>query len=100
MTKDSEQTEVVFRKFRDGEIIALFPYEPERFGNCSSYMHIGQHGTAHLGLINDTKLAQPEEYMNLFAELQNVVGYELKVLKRVSMKKYNRIYQLKKSKYN
>ena len=81
MEKDTEITEVIFRKFKDGEIIALFPYIPEfRYTTCMSYMHIGQHGTAHLNLIRTTKLATESEYLDLFTELENQVGYKLRIL--------------------
>lgn len=90
--KDQEQTEVIFRKYRDGEIIALFPYLPEfRYTSCMSYMHIGQHGTAHLELINNTKPASPDEYQDLYKELEGL-GYNLRVLKKMSWRKYSRIY--------
>lgn len=45
MEQDTHKTKVVFRKFPDGEVIALF-YEEEfsHPGNFTSYMHVGQHG--------------------------------------------------------
>ena len=96
MEKDTEQTEVIFRKYGDGEIIALFPYLPEfRYTSCMSYMHIGQHGTAHLDLIDRTKLASPDEYQELLKELEGI-GYNLKVVKKMSWRKYSRIYHSSK----
>lgn len=96
MEVDKEQTEVIFRKYSDGEIIALFPYLPEfRYTSCMSYMHVGQHGTAHLELINTTKLASPDEYKDLQQELINI-GYNLKVIKKMSWRKYSRIYHASK----
>ena len=84
MKKDKEKTKVVFRKFKDGDIIALFP-EIEggvnQKGECMSYMHIGQHSGASYALVYDTKLAKPEEYADLFAELEGI-GYNLDVKRR------------------
>lgn len=39
---------VVFRRFKEGGIIALFPYIPwnESENTITSYMHAGQHGAA------------------------------------------------------
>lgn len=45
-------TKVIFRKFRDGSVIALFPNIPwDNNGNIASYMHVGQHGGASLLLL-------------------------------------------------
>lgn len=92
-------TEVIFRKFKSGnkEILALFPYDTERrFGTCESYMHIGQHGTADLGIIASTKLATPAEYADLKAELENYgpveANYNLKVIKKVNWSKYRKAH--------
>ena len=41
ITQDKEKTKVVFRKFKDGEIIALFPEIEAAAGDksaCMSYM--------------------------------------------------------------
>lgn len=93
MEKDKEITEVIFRKESDGEIVALFPYIPEfRWLSCMCYAHVGQHCTATLNYIYDTKPATPEEYHDLFNELENQVGYNLKVIKRINRRKYSDIY--------
>ena len=82
------KTSVIFRKFKDGEIIALFPYEIEnKEGHVMSYMHNGQHGGAVLGIILDTELATPSEYKDLKAELESI-GYDLKICKRVNINKW------------
>lgn len=98
MEKDKEITEVIFRKFKNGDLIALFPYLVGfRYGDCMSYMHVGQHGEASLGLIygdqfnNKTLLAAPDEYKPLFDELSNL-GYNLRVLKKMSWRKYSKAY--------
>jgi hypothetical protein len=48
--KTTEMDIVVFRKFKDGDVIALFP-EMKHGQFINSYMHIGQHGDATPDLI-------------------------------------------------
>lgn len=76
------QTIVIFRKFKEGDIIALFPQDTcPRTGFCNSYMHVGQHGDAdYLGLIKSTKLAKPSEYRALLCELKSI-GYDDLIIK-------------------
>jgi hypothetical protein len=81
MKKDTEKTKVIFRKFPDGEVIALFPEMPESY-LIMSYMHVGQHGTASKGIVQSTKLASPEEYNDLFNELSGL-GYNLEIVKKI-----------------
>ena len=92
MEKDTEKTVVIFRKFSDGDIIAIFPEIPGTYEEftCSSYMHIGQHGSCHpVSLINGgTKLASETEYHDLFIELESI-GYNLEVKKRMTQEMYN-----------
>ena len=77
---------VVFRKFNDGQIIALFPELPcDDRGNITSYMHIGQHGPASRFIVQNTKPAKPEEYADLHAELQRI-GYDLEIRKKLNIK--------------
>jgi hypothetical protein len=65
-------TPVIFRKFRNGEIIALFPFHA---GNndgytCQSFIHVGQHGSADPGLVmRMTKPATQDEAAPLIREL-------------------------------
>ena len=74
---------VTFRKFTDGDVIALFPKlltGQDNQGNqfIMSYMHIGQHGGASDDLIDDLSPATSDEYSDLKAELTSI-GYELEV---------------------
>lgn len=81
-----EVTRTVFRKFKDGQILALFPYEKyDAFGlYCVSYMHIGQHSAAdYSGMVAETTLAKPEEYASLKKELESI-GYLIHPIKRAS----------------
>ena len=85
MKKDKEVTKVIFRIYPEGNIIALFPeIANDSYGNCLSYMHIGQHGGAdYTYVVQLTKLATPEQYAPLLQELESI-GYNLKVCKRIS----------------
>jgi hypothetical protein len=79
-------TLVTFRKFTDGDVIALFPENKARCGLLAhngnqfimSYMHIGQHGGASDDLIDDLSPATADEYSDLKVELTSI-GYELEV---------------------
>lgn len=83
MEQDTELTSVVFRKYPDGDIIALFPEVDEGNYKISSYMHVGQHGAAdYEGVVESTKLATPEEYADLKRELEYVYGYNFKIYKK------------------
>lgn len=76
-------TPVIFRKFDDGDIIALFPTVPgDTIETCLSYMCIGQHCAASLEIISGTKLANECEYKDLLTELQSIGYSDLKVYKR------------------
>ena len=84
-TNDSEITKVVFRKYKDNDIIAIFPEEPGNMDKhtCMSYMHIGQHGACNPSIISDTTLASKEEFQELKNELESI-GYNLVVISRIS----------------
>lgn len=78
---------VVFRKWYNGDIIALFPQEPaDRYGMfCQSYEHIGQHGGADYdGVVRRTRPAKPGEYADLKDELVGIGYDDLQVAARVT----------------
>ncbi len=78
------KTKTIFRTYKNGETIALFPEEcgDASAYTCSSYMTIGQHGAAEpYGVIDDTKPATENEIFYLSAELEQI-GYDLEVIKR------------------
>lgn len=84
-----EPTRVVFRVWKskrpqDREVIALFPDIDEGRGLCSSYMHVGQHGSAsYTGVIETTRPATPDEYRALKRELESApYNYNLAVRQR------------------
>lgn len=71
-------TQVIFRKYvNENEIIALFPNEiANSNGECSSYMHNGQHSPAdYKFVIENTTAATKEEYTPLYNELV-AIGYD------------------------
>lgn len=79
---DPRITRVVYRKWPDGDIIALFPDDDWNGFEVSSYMHIGQHGGARYHqVIASTKPATHDEYISLHHELQTR-GYVLRVARR------------------
>jgi hypothetical protein len=75
--KPKQPTLVLFRRYRDGDVIALFPDIPfDDAGHVSSYSHIGQHSAANYeGVITDTLPAREHEYRHLLKELKKV-GYK------------------------
>lgn len=82
-------TEVIYRKYKNGDIIALFPYEMHDYKyNCVSYMRLGQHGEAdYNGVVRSTKPATFNEFESLHRELVGQ-GYDsLKVITRVNRDK-------------
>lgn len=77
-------TPVIFRKEKNGDILAVFPLEPADYkGNMTCYAHIGQHGGISLDYYwQNTKPAKPEEYQDLLNELK-AIGYDnLKIYRR------------------
>jgi len=87
-----EITTVIYRVFKQGDVIALFPTLPGTADclTCMSYMHVGQHGAADpYGLISHTRLAAPEEYKNLHRELE-YIGYKLNVSKKITCAMHNK----------
>lgn len=74
---------VLFKKFKEGDIIALFPYEKWNLqtngSGIISYMHIGQHGAASSSLTTELPNASKEEYKTLLDELITI-GYDIEIL--------------------
>ncbi len=93
--QDTEETPVIFRKYgprKGGAVIALFPAELGTSDpyTCSSYVHVGQHGSADpWAVIRDTHPAKPEQYADLARELESApYGYRLKVYRRMQRSFY------------
>ena len=84
-------TRVIFRKFSEGDIIALFPRIPGTldYGSCAAYQHIGQHSSVDCqSVITYSKPAKPEEYRDLMEELVRIGYTELEVGKRCTYKDF------------
>lgn len=73
---------VVFRKWKNGSVIALFPDEAWTDTQCASYEHVGQHGGADYShVVRATKPATAQESASLAAELESI-GYKLRIVSR------------------
>lgn len=93
MKQDTHITEVQFR-IDKVEVFAVFPYEISNLSNVTCYSHIGQHSTCIWNINNYSKSASIEQYSDLKKELENL-GYNLKVIKRRSHKKYLKNYYIR-----
>ena len=94
-----ETTPVLFRKWKkEGDVIAIFPYD---LGNndpatCSSYQHVGQHGSCDpQHLMGVTTEALPEEYEPLKQELESApYHYQLMLIHKLPANSYTHRQQL------
>lgn len=85
-------TKVIFRKWRNGEIIALFPYEivGKTKDDCQSYMHMGQHSVANYRyVVGVTYPASQEEYQPLYDELIKIGYHSLEIIHRRNQKGFD-----------
>ena len=85
-------TRVVFRRYPDGQVIALFPDIPwnGQRGEVTSYMHLGQHGAAdYHHVLATARLATEDEYNDLFSELQSIGYDDLHIVRRARPKFIN-----------
>ena len=80
-------TNVVFRRERNGEILAVFDEIFDINYNLASYAHIGQHGGCSLEYYRRTKPATAGEYQNLLNELKQIGYNDLKICKRLPISK-------------
>ena len=67
-----DKVKVIFRKDREGNIIAFLPELRVNHGNIMSYMHIGQHSEASYQFYAETKKADESEYNSLLGELKRI----------------------------
>ena len=79
---ETEKVKVIFRKTKDGEIIAFMPELKANYGKIVSYMHIGQHGEASVEFYWNTKKATEKEYKPLLNELNGIYYDCVLVLKQ------------------
>ena len=75
---DAEKTYTEFRKFDDGDVIAIFPdLAYNSYSSLvTSYQTIGQHGAASIELLDDLDVPTKEESAELIAELARI-GYNI-----------------------
>ena len=93
VNEGDDTVKVIFRKFDNGDVIALFPEEEQGRGLIGSYMEIGQHGDASKSLITDLEPASKEEYAELAAELKRI-GYDIVMAESVNEAKASVLDQL------
>ena len=80
-------TRVVFRKEKNGDILAVFDEIFDINYNLASYAHIGQHGGCSLEYYRSTKPATAGEYAELLNELKYIGYDDLKICKRLPISK-------------
>jgi len=90
MKKDTHKTKVLFllEDKEDNEVFALFPAEhyyhkkhPDYNNVFTCHAHIGQHSSCHTDYQKECSPATPEQYKDLFNELESI-GYNLEVLNK------------------
>ena len=77
-----DKVKVIFRKDKEGNIIAFFPELRVNYGNIASYMHIGQHSEAGYWFYKETKKADKSEYSSLLDELKRIYDDCILVVKQ------------------
>jgi hypothetical protein len=90
---DQIKVKVIFRKFPEGDVIALFPEEDQGRGLIGSYMTVGQHSDASKSLITELEPASKEEAAKLADELKRI-GYDVVMAESVNEAKASVIDQL------
>ena len=90
--EDNKPTAVMFRKERNGQTLAVFPYLSFKHNyQITCYAHLGQHSyTCWEYVMKETEPAAIKDYDNLYEELRSI-GYKLRIIKRASHRK---MYQL------
>lgn len=89
--RDKEETKVIFKmaRYPDGgkEVLAFFPGAPANKGNVLCYAHDGQHAEASYDFyLCSCKQCGEDSYAPLKRELEQVVGYRLKIVHRITRK--------------
>lgn len=85
MTK--KKLQVIFRMVYNSytkryECEAFLPETPVRYGRIGNYAHIGQHSEASLDYYYKSKKASPEQYAELYKELQSIYDDVTLVIKQ------------------
>lgn len=82
MKKDTSKTEVCFlvnETQEEADMFAYFPMMEHRNPFKTAYSHIGQHSACHPDYAKESRPATPEEYQDLFTELESI-GYNLHII--------------------
>ena len=74
-------TPVIFKKFPEGDVIAIFPHNRVTKNCFQSYQSNGRHTQCGVDLAFTLPDASQEEYIELQNELENHGAYELYILK-------------------
>ena len=77
-----DKVKVIFRKDKEGNIIAFLPELRVNHGNIMSYMHIGQHSEASYRFYAETKKVNEKEYNPLLEELKGIYDDCILVVKQ------------------
>ena len=77
-----DKVKVIFRKDKEGNIIAFLPELRVNHGNIASYMHIGQHSEASYWFYKETKKVDKSEYNSLLDELERIYDDCILVVKQ------------------
>lgn len=92
-----QTTDVLFRKEKEGTILAVFPYDISTLeGSITCYAHLGQHSSMTWDYLRSTKpVKDKREYADLYAELKSI-GYDLRVIQKRNYNKYlNELYKVR-----
>lgn len=87
------KVDIVFRVDENG-VFALFPHDCADYkGNVTCYQHVGQHSSADYNhCVANSKVATPEQYADLKAEMESI-GYEINVVKKRNYDKFLKSYR-------
>ena len=77
-----DKVKVIFRKDKEGNVIAFLPELRVNHGYITSYMHIGQHSEASYQFYTGTKKADESEYNSLLNELKSIYDDCILVVKQ------------------
>ena len=64
----------------EDDVLAVFPEIDEGDNRCQCYRHIGQHGACDIDYYKSLAKATKEQYMDLYNELTDLIGYNLNVM--------------------
>lgn len=86
-TPSSREVKVLFRKYPEGDVVAIFPELPaDNLGwSCMTYQHVGQHGGGVCsGIVENTRPATRADYEALLRELGRIGYSRLRIVKRMT----------------